>query len=179
MLKKDYKHNPPHIFMDDTPYFITAATYQKRPLLQSPAIKEDLLLCIKNAFTKFKWSLHHWVILDNHYHLLGQSRVGKDLPLLIQQIHSVSGYHINQLAQTPERVWWNYWDYCPRDESDYLLRLNYLLMNPIKHGYTQNLNHYPYSSFHQCLLKAGRESLKQQFKEHKEYNDLHLPEDDF
>ena len=76
MLKKDYKHNPPHIFMDDTPYFITAATYQKRPLLQSPAIKEDLLLCIKNAFTKFKWSLHHWVILDNHYHLLGQSSAG-------------------------------------------------------------------------------------------------------
>jgi len=179
MQKKDYLHNPTHIFMDNTPYFITAAIYQKRPLLQNQELKEHLLNCIKCYFDKHQWALHHWVILDNHYHLLGQSRIGQDLPKIITQIHSVSGYHVKQVTQTQQRIWWNYWDYCPRDEKDYLVRLNYLLVNPIKHGYTKNLNDYPFSSFHQSLDETGREQLMRQFKDHTEYKNLALPEDDF
>ena len=95
------------------------------------------------------------------------------------QIHSVSGYHIKQATQTQQRIWWNYWDYCPRDEKDYLVRLNYLLINPIKHGYTKNLNDYPFSSFHQSLAETGRDQLMMQFKDHTEYKNLILPEDDF
>jgi putative transposase len=179
MHKKNYRHNPTHIFMDDTPYFITAAIYQKRCLLKNPEHKEHLLNCIKYYFDKYQWALHHWVILDNHYHLLGQSRIGQDLSLIMTQIHSVSGYHIKQVVQTQRRIWWNYWDYCPRDEKDYLVRLNYLLINPIKHGYTSNLYDYPFSSFHQYIAETGRESLMKQFKEHTEHKSLILPEDDF
>lgn len=179
MHKKNYRHNPPHIFMDNTPYFITAAIYQKRPLLQNLVLKEHLLNSIKHYFDYYQWALHHWVILDNHYHLLGQSQKGKDLVNIMTQIHSVSGYHIKQATQTQQRIWWNYWDYCPRDEKDYLVRLNYLLINPIKHGYTNNLNDYPFSSFHQSLAEKGREQLMKQFKDHTEHKKLILPEDDF
>ncbi|KJV06456.1 REP-associated tyrosine transposase [Methylocucumis oryzae] len=178
-MKKDYLHNPTHLFMDDTPYFITAANYQKQLLLQAPQLKERLLNAIKYNFQRHHWALHHWVILDNHYHLLGQSPIGQDLPKIMTKIHGQSGYHIKQTTQTQQRTWWNYWDYCPRDEKDYLTRLNYLLMNPIKHGYTNNLNDYPFSSFHQHLAETGREKLIRQFKDHTDYNNLILLEDDF
>jgi len=39
MERKDYLHNPTHIFMDDALYFITAAIYKKRPLLQDDTLK--------------------------------------------------------------------------------------------------------------------------------------------
>jgi hypothetical protein len=65
MQRKDYPHNPTHIFADDTAYFITAAIFQKRPLLQNPQLKQLLLERIKLCFDKHKWELHHWVILDN------------------------------------------------------------------------------------------------------------------
>ncbi|MDD1605309.1 MAG: transposase [Methylococcaceae bacterium] len=179
MIKKDYFHSPTHIFMDDTPYFITAAIYQKRPLLQQPALKELLFNCIKSCFEQYQWELHHWVILDNHYHLLGKSRKGNDLAKIIKQVHSVSGYHIKQETKTQEQVWWNYWDYCPRNENDYLIRLNYLFNNPIKHGYVNNINDYPFSSFHLYLEKQGRELLIKQFKGYTDYKNLILDEDDF
>jgi putative transposase len=40
-----------------------------------------------------------------------------------------------------------------------MTRLNYLLMNPLKHGYTRNLHDYPFSSFHQVFADLGRERL--------------------
>jgi len=59
------------------------------------------------------------------------------------------------------------------------VRLNYLLLNPIKHGYTDNLIDYPFSSFHQLLAETGREVLMRQFKDHTEYKNLIVPEDDY
>jgi putative transposase len=72
MLKK-YGHNPTHLFLDDTRYFITAAIWKKRPLLKNHELKVMLSETFKGVFQRDHWQLHHWVILDNHYHLLGQS----------------------------------------------------------------------------------------------------------
>lgn len=176
MLRKDYPHNPPHLFADDTPYFITAAIYHKRPLLQAPSLKQLLLDRIKLCFDKHGWELHHWVILDNHYHLLGKSRNGRDLPKIINSVHAFTGYYIKQATSTSERVWWNYWDYCPRTERDYAVRLVYLLNNPVKHGYVTNLYDYPFSSFHEVMAAHGPEELRRQFQAHAEFRTLVLHE---
>ena len=176
MTRKDYLHNPTHIFADDTPYFITGAIYQKRPLLKSAEAKRLLLDRIKVCFDRYFWDLHHWVILDNHYHVLGKSRVGTDLAKLMKDIHAATGYHIKQMTQTRIRVWWNYWDYCPRNERDYHIRLVYLLNNPVKHGYVDNLHDYPFSSFHQALAVQGEAALRQQFKDYAEFRTLRLQE---
>ncbi|MDO9139216.1 MAG: transposase [Methylobacter sp.] len=179
MERKDYLHNPTHIFMDDTLYFITASIYKKRPLLQDSTLKELLLNNIKSCFECYQWELHHWVILDNHYHLLGKSRKGNDLSHIIQKIHSNSGYYIKQNTKTEEQVWWNYWDYCPRNEKDYFVHLNYLLNNPIKHGYVNKLQNYHFSSFHQYIKIKGRGLLVKQFKNYSDYKELNFYEDDF
>jgi putative transposase len=55
--------------------------------------------------------------------------------------------------------------------------LNYLLNNPVKHRYVNNLVDYPYSSFHAILEKLGRDALAQQFKDYSEYKNLYLNED--
>ncbi len=88
---------PQHIFLHMICiYFITASIYKKQHLLRDTKLKEFLLKCIQSSFEQYQWELHHWVILDNHYHLLGKSRKGIDLPKIIKQIHSVSGYHIKK-----------------------------------------------------------------------------------
>jgi len=69
--------------------------------------------------------------------------------------------------------------YCPRDEKDYLIRLNYLFNNPIKHGYVTNLNDYPFSSFQSYFEKIGRTNLVQQFNDYCEYKSLKIEEDNF
>jgi len=179
MKYKRHPNTPIHFFCDNSPYFITGAIYEKRPLLADEQVKAKLLRLIETLFQEKGWLIEHWVILDNHYHLLVNSHKGEDLPKIIQAIHAQSGFLISKLTHCEKPVWWNYWDYCPRDETDYLIRLNYLLNNPIKHGYVTKLNDYPFSSFQSYLEKFGRTHLVKQFHENPEYNDLEIEDDDF
>ena len=181
-MKTNPKHTPPHLFLDNTPYFITAAIYKKRPLLKDPATKNQLLDLIQTTLQTYQWTLDHWVILDNHYHWLGLSHQGRDLSKIIHTIHTQSGYYIRQKTNCAKPVWWNYWDYCPRHDKDYQIRLNYLLNNPVKHGYVDNLHDYPFSSFHTIFAKSGQKALAWQFRQYPEYKTLVLREaydDDF
>ena len=177
MLKRS-QHTPAHLLLDHAPYFLTAAIYQKRRLLATPTLKIRLRDTICEFFEKYGWALQHWVILDNHYHLLGQSRNGKDLPQMIRGIHVTSAKAIAQATGCDYPIWWNYWDYCLRSEQEYNIRMNYVLYNPVKHGYVNNLHDYPYSSFHEAFEALGRERLARQFQEYAEYKDV-LIEDDF
>lgn len=68
--------------------------------------------------------------------------------------------HINFEGKT---VWWNYWDYCPRNERDYYQHLNYMLYNPVKHGYVADLKDYKWSSFHALLDDLARKGLPNSF----------------
>lgn len=179
MEKKHRLHNPPHIFLDETIYFLTAAIYKKRPLLQSAVLKWRLLELIDKTLGDFGWELWHWVILDNHYHLLVKSAKGGDLSRIFRLIHGISGFCIKQVVRAENPIWWNYWDYCPRDEADYFKHLNYLFNNPLKHGYVTDLNHYPFSSFHRYLAEQGKDGLVKQFREYDGYKGLELVEDDF
>ncbi|MDP2901889.1 MAG: transposase [Methylovulum sp.] len=146
MLKQGL-HSPAHLFIDNTTYFITGSIYQKRPLLASEIIKHHLITTIKDCFNERQWLLNDWVILDNHYHLLAMSHKGEDMTKIFRKIHGKSTRFIQTQCVCELPVWWNYWDYCPRNEREYLIRLNYLFNNPIKHGYVQNLHDYPFSSF--------------------------------
>lgn len=179
MNKKDYLHNPTHVFIDDAIYFLTASIYKKRPLLRNANLKWQLLDIMKDTFDRFDWEFLHWVILDNHYHLLVKSRRGDNLSKIIKHVHSMSGFHIKQATQAEKPIWWNYWDYCPRDEADYYKHLNYLLNNPVKHGYVTDLNDYAFSSFHSYYEQQGREALARQFRAYAEYKTLSFAEDDF
>ncbi len=178
MITKQY-HTPAHLFLDNMPYFITGAIYEKRCLLADPELKQGLLEIITQSFQKVGWQFNDYVTLDNHYHLLGISNIGKDLPTLIKAIHGGSSRIIRQKVACELPVWWNYWDYCPRDEKDYYTKLNYLLTNPIKHGYVTDLNDYPFSSFSDRLMKIGREAMIEQFRLYPEYQFIDDLYDDF
>jgi putative transposase len=169
---KQHPNTPTHIFLDDTLYFITGAIYQRRKLLVEPELKQLILSLIKKNFQAVGWQLNDWVILDNHYHLLAVSRKGEDLSNIIKGIHGASASSIRQKTHCELPVWWNYWDYCPRDDKDYYTKLNYLFMNPIKHGYVTNINDYQFSSFSSRLTKIGREAMTKQFHTYPDYQDL-------
>jgi putative transposase len=177
-----HEHTPPHLLLDHTAYFITGAIYQKRRLLADDSLKTLVLSFTQRYFKQFNWELHHWVILDNHYHLLGKSCHGVDLPLIIKSVHSASAMDIHQATACEFPVWWNYWDYCPRNEKDYMTRLNYLFYNPFKHGYVTDLKAYRFSSFQAQLEELERAELLRQFQMYPDYKELHLDEalnDDF
>ncbi|MBZ0202524.1 MAG: transposase [Ignavibacteria bacterium] len=148
---KQYKHNPPHLFLPDAKYFITASIYLRRKLLKSEDSKEKLLFYIRKSVDHFDWKLEEWVILDNHYHLMLESPGSpEDLPDLMANIHKYSAIWINKHVNNDSqdsKVWHNYWDKCLTFEKSYYTRLNYIWYNPVKHRYVENAEEWNFGSF--------------------------------
>lgn len=157
-------HRPPHLLLNHASYFVTGAIVGRRPLLADAAIKQHLIDTAHTTFAESDWVLEHWVVLDDHYHLMARSGQGVDLPTVMRRLHGRTARSIRAETGCALPVWRNYWDYCPRDDDDYLVHVNYLFNNPIKHGCVQDLHDYPFSSFLTTLARQGREVLATQFR---------------
>ena len=59
-------------------------------------------------------------------------------------------------AAKGERGIWQrrYWEHTIRDALDYQRHMDYLHINPVKHGLVERVADWPYSSFHK-LVAAG------------------------
>ncbi|TEU14815.1 MAG: hypothetical protein E3J21_14815 [Anaerolineales bacterium] len=142
-------HHPPHIYLDNTWYIITSATLNHAPFLASEQAKTLVRDTLKTLVPRLNFALRAWVILNNHYHLLLKTRRGKDPTHFFGQLHGSTSRQINLWdGATGRQMWHNYWDTCIRAEADLWARFNYVHNNPVKHGYVQQLEDWPFSSYH-------------------------------
>jgi len=163
-IYKEYNHNPPHLFSPNSKYFITGATYKKKMWFKSNDAKESLLKSINIGFDQHGWILEDWVILDNHYHLLGNAPDGRsNLSRMMQEIHKFVALWIKKKIPEsggPEKIMYNYWDTCIAYEASYFARLNYIWNNPVKHGYADNAEDWVYGSYYKKAEKDKEELRK-------------------
>jgi len=113
---------------------------------------------IYRACSKFIIELSAWAILDNHYHILVEIKRGRDIPMLINNIHTNSSRLLNELEDSMGRkIWYQYYDRCIRSEKDYWTRFNYIHQNCVKHRYSKNIEGYKYSSYQEWIRDKGAE----------------------
>ncbi len=146
-----YKHNPPHLFVADATYMITAATYEKRKFFKTEDSMELLLTTMFYYFKKYEWFVKAYIVLPNHYHILAvASNKDVSLPNIIKNIHKYTARRINEFDKVSKRkIWWNYWDSCITYESSYFARLNYIHFNAVKHGNVNDPMKWKFSSYNQ------------------------------
>jgi putative transposase len=52
-------------------------------------------------------------------------------------------------------IWqWRYWEHTVRDDEDFARHVDYIHLNPVKHGHVGHIAEWPYSSFHR-LVRLG------------------------
>ncbi len=153
-------HHPPHIFVDDTWYCVSASTLRRARLLVSVRAKSLVRDQLKALIAEFGIVLRAWVILDDHYHLLLKARAGKDLPRFFGRLHGATSHQLNLWDDTPGRqVWHNYWDTCIRTEASLWTHFNYIHNNPVKHGYVAHPRDWEFSSYRYYLSEEGEDWL--------------------
>ena len=143
-----FSHEPPHSYSLSGTYMVTAATQYKKYLFNSPAklsLLQDILL---EEAINLKWQLKAWAIFNNHYHFIGVSDdYPESLPVLIGNIHRKSATELNALdGMGGRRVWYQYWDTNITYRNSFLVRLNYVIQNPVKHGLVENAGDYQWCS---------------------------------
>jgi putative transposase len=59
-------------------------------------------------------------------------------------------------VQRRERGIWQrrFWEHLIRDEADYVAHMDYVHINPVKHGYVNRVIEWPYSTFHRLVCKG-------------------------
>lgn len=165
-------HAPAHLFRADAIYMITGATYKKQSIMKTEARKSEWINSFIKASEVYGWNIIAWVVLDNHHHVIVKSpeHSAGNLPKYVGSFHKFTARQWNDEDNAfGRKVWWNYWDTCVRSEHDFINRLKYVYLNPIKHGYADKPGEYPhsnYSSFLQTYL------FTEEFKMGDEVNDV-------
>ena len=176
---KSNAHRPLHIYADDTYYFVTGSTLYRSHLLTPITHKPSLQERILTLASTYKLKIDAWVILNNHYHLLFYLATGENLPRFFKHLHGQTSTDFNKWDdQLGRQFWYNYWDWCIRDERDYWQHFNYIHYNPVKHGYVQQLRDWPFSSLFGYLENKGREWLDDCWRSYP-IREFELEDDDF
>ena len=153
-MKEEYKiyhHNPPHLFIPNAKYFVTASTLGKYPYLKSDEAKEAAEKYLVKSLDSFNWILEDWVILDNHIHIMiNAPKDSKTLSTVMNNFHRFTANWLSthNIKKVKDKYFHNYWDTCITYEKSYFARLNYIWFNPVKHGYVENPEEWKYGSYY-------------------------------
>ncbi len=130
---------------------MTASTYQKEHHFRGA----DRLAVLHRGLLKvtqdFDWRLEAWAVFSNHYHFIGHSPENAadaaNLSQMLGVLHTKTSGWVNRLDKAPGRqVWFNYRETRLTYQKSYLVRLNYVHQNPVKHGLVPVANQYPWCS---------------------------------
>lgn len=161
-------HSPPHPYRGAAHYLITAANYEHSPIMAASARRTEFEGALLAAMQGILADVFGWVILPNHYHVVVAVADLASVTNAIKKLHGATARAWNQEdEQTGSRkVWYKYSDQVIRDDDHFGRVLNYVHVNPMKHGYVDDPYSWPWSSVHNYYETRGREWLREQWLTH-------------
>ena len=141
-----WHHRPNHLFELGRTYMVTASTLHSQRLFDTPARLSFLEAALLSETKTHGWNVEAWAVFPNHYHVVASSpQDGRTLRNWVRAVHSQTARELNAMDGMPGRqVWFQFWDNCISFVASYYARLNYVLNNPVKHGYAERAEEYPY-----------------------------------
>jgi putative DNA methylase len=114
--------------------------------LKNPAVAEiaqNALLFFNNQ----RYTLHAWVIMPNHVHVLFTPAEGWTLSKILHSWKSFSAREANKVLDRTGEFWQpEYFDRAIRDEQGFIAAVEYIEYNPVKAGLCENPNTWRFSS---------------------------------
>ena len=144
-------------------YFFTVNLLERRSCLLVEHI-DAFREAVRQVRARRPFHIDAWVVLPDHTHCIWTLPPGdtdysarwkaikiafaKSLPKT-ERLSAVR-------ARKGERGIWQrrFWEHTIRDERDYAAHVDYVHINPFKHGLVRQVNAWPYSSFHR-FVTAG------------------------
>jgi len=149
-------------------YFFTVVTYRRQTILCDEPISEVLRTAIEQTRMKHPFTIDAWVLLPDHLHCVwtlpqGDANFAMRWGLIKRQVSITcrKAYKkeewltLSKQKHRESTLWQRrYWEHQIRDENDFVRHVDYLHYNPVKHGYCERVEEWPYSTFHR-YVKQG------------------------
>jgi putative transposase len=161
-------HAPPHPFREAGRYLLTAANFEHAHIMASLDRRTEFEQRLHAAIHGIEADLFGWVVLPNHYHVL----VGVDslerVSAAFKQLHGATSreWNIADGHTGRRKVWYKFSDRLIRDDSHFYRALNYVHINPVKHGWISDPYDWPWTSLHTYaeVEGYGRDWLREKWK---------------
>lgn len=113
---------------------------------------------------KYPFIIHAWVVLPDHLHCVIELPEGDSnfavrwrlIKILFSKGLPRDEYRSAVRMHRKERGIWQrrYWEHLIRDQQDFENHINYVHINPVKHGLVENVREWPFSTFHQWVKRG-------------------------
>lgn len=154
-------HKPPHLALRKGWYFITAATFEHRHHFEASEELTALQNRLMQACEAGTKGCAGWVVMPNHYHLLVEIEALSAFGKCLGGVHGRSSRYVNlRDSAAGRKVWYKYSDRKVRNERHFWTCLHYILLNPVKHGFTEAPYDWAWSSIHELRNERGDEWIE-------------------
>jgi putative transposase len=153
-------HSPPHRNSDrSSSYMFTAACYEHRSHIGlNPERMRDFENQFLNLLNGQCDHLIAWVVLPNHYHFLADVQNAISITKHPGKLHGRTACAWNQEEGTSGRkVWFGVTETVMKSDRHFWATLNYIHHNPVKHGYVERWQDWPFSSAQVYLESMGKD----------------------
>jgi putative transposase len=147
-------------------YLLSAACYEHSAYIGTSHARLDAFeTSLAQLLSKFSSTLFAHVILPNHYHLLVHATNIAELKSAIGRFHGHTSRQWNLEENTPGRqIFHGSAETKMKSERHFYATLNYIHHNPVKHGYVQCWQDWPWSSARDYLKSTGKTVASQNWK---------------
>lgn len=130
-------------------------------LIREIGLLRKTVLAVKQ---RHPFQIDAWVVLPEHMHAVwtlpaGDADFSKRWRLIksgFSRALPKTEYRSSVRKASGERGIWqrHFWEHLIRDEKDFERHVDYVHVNPVKHGLITQVNQWPYSSFHRYVKKG-------------------------
>ena len=154
-------HSLPHLDSGPNQYMVTATCFEHKPHIgftpeRMAEFERDLLELLHNHAEE----TYCWCVLPYHYHTLVFSMAIKPLLRELGKLHGGTSYKWNgEEVARGRKVWFQAAETVMKSENHFWTTFNYIHNNPVKHGYVEKWQDWPFSSAAMWLDKLGRNRM--------------------
>ena len=122
---------------------------------------DELREGVRTVRRKHPFEIHGWVVLPDHLHCVIALPPGdadfatrwRLIKLLFSRAIPAEEWRNPARHKRGERGIWQrrYWEHLIRDEADFAAHMDYVHINPLKHGLVTRVRDWPYSTFHRLV----------------------------
>jgi putative transposase len=152
----DYRRN----FVPGGSFFFTVNLADRRRRLLTEHI-ETLRLAFRETRARHPFAIDALVVLPDHLHAVwtlpeGDATFATRWRLIkstfSRNLSSNEPISASRAAKGERGIWQRrYWEHTIRDEDDFARQIDYIHINPLKHGLVTRVREWPYSSFHRMV----------------------------
>ncbi|MGA3262453.1 MAG: transposase [Terracidiphilus sp.] len=132
-------------------HFITFSCYHRLPLLAQLHMQDAFLLALEQTRRRFQMRVYGYVVMPEHVHLLLSEPPGDMLSRAVQMLKTKVSIEARKKGKRTagESPLWQarYFDHNVRNYAGFVTQLRYIHRNPVKRGFCNAPQDWPWSSF--------------------------------